>query len=156
MRYPHVNNYLKYYRSPDGTCRAVDYCTNQEYEMEYDIACILRKMNGRRPLSSVVSMSRQECDDVEEELLELGLLRKNRLEVDGLGCIRIALWMASGWSQKRWKGIALPLHKFVRFTWLPVLVVGLSIWSLIFLRGMYSDSFYSSLPGTAAGYFLRL
>lgn len=156
MIYPHVNNYLKYYRNPDGTCRVVDYCTDQEYEMEYDMACILRKIDGRRPLSSVVSMSRQECDDVEGELLELGLLRKNRMEVDGPGCIRIALWMDSGWSQKRWKGIALRFHRFVRITWLPVLVAGLSTWSFVFLRGLYSGVFYSSLSGTAAGYFLGI
>ena len=156
MKYPHVNNYLKYYRNPDGKCRVVDYCTDQEYEMEYDTACILREMNGHRPLSSVVSMSRQECDDVEDELLKLGLLRKNRLEVDGPGCIRVALWMASGWSQKRWKGIALHLHRFVRITWFPVLVVGLAIWSFVFHRGLYSGTFYSSPSWTVTGYFLGI
>ena len=156
MRYPHVNNYLKYYHNPDGTCRVVDYCTDQEYEMEYDMACVLREMDGHRPLSSIVSMSRKESDEVEDELLELGLLRKSRLEVDGPGCVRIALWMSSGWSQKRWKGIALHIHRFVRSTWLPVLAAGLSTWSLFILKGLHPDTFNSSMSGTAAGYFVGI
>lgn len=101
MKYPHVNNYLKNYRNPDGICRVVDYYTDQENEMEYDTVYILREMNGHRPLSSVFSMNRQECNDVEDELLKLGLLTKNRLEIDEPRCIRVALWMTSGWSQKR-------------------------------------------------------
>ena len=39
MRYPRVNNCLKYYRNPDGTCRIVNYCTDQEYNLSYGIVC---------------------------------------------------------------------------------------------------------------------
>ena len=152
MRYPHVNNYLKYSCNPDGTVTAVDYCTEKEYEMEYEVACLLRKMDGTRPLSSVVGMSRQECAAVEDELLEMGLLRKNRLEFAGLGTVIIALWMASGRSQRRWKALALRIHRFVRIAWFPVLAAGAASWFFFSDSSLlYGDVSYSFLA-TAAGY----
>lgn len=156
MRYPRVNNCLKYYRNPDGTCRIVNYCTNQEYNLSYGIVRILRKMDGRRPLSSLVPVSRQKCDAAEDELLEMGLLRKSRMDVEGPGCVRIAVWMASGRSQKRWKGIAMCLNKFIRTAWLPVLAAGLLAWSYIFLSRLWYDTSHLSPSGYMAGYLVGM
>jgi len=153
MRYPHVNNYLKYRCNPDGTVTAVDYCTKQEYEMDYEVACMLHKLDGTRPLASVVAMSRQECAAVEDELLEIGLLRKSRLQTAGLGTVIIALWMASGRSQKHWMALAFRLHRFVRIAWLPVLAAGLASWFLFSDSSLLYGGVSFSALGTFAGYF---
>lgn len=152
MRYPHVNNYLKYSCNPDGTVTAVDYCTEKEYELDYKVACMLRKMDGTRPLSSLADMIRQECEAVEDELLEMGLLRKNRLEFAGLGTVIIALWMASGRSQRRGRTLALRIHRFVRIAWFPVLTAGMASWFFFSDSSLlYGDISYS-FPATVAGY----
>ena len=92
---------------------------------------------------------------MEEELLEMGLLRKNRMEVAGIGTVIIALWMASGRSQKRWMALASRIHRFVRIAWFPLLAAGLASWFFFsdsaWLYGDISFSFLATAAGYVAG-----
>lgn len=164
MKYPHVNNFLKYHLNQDGTCTVVDYRTSKEYEMDQDTAGMLRRMDGSRPLSSFVPMSRQECRETEEKLLEMGILRKSRVEVDGPGSVRIALWMSTGLPQDRWRQRAVFFHRFVQIAWLPVLLAGLGIQELMYwidiswfenILLLFSTSLPGFFGGLITGMFLH-
>lgn len=151
----HVNNYLVFHDNRDGTITAVDYFTGQEYVMDADTAHVLRKMDGTRPLAALFPMNSRECEELVGEWLEMGVLRKNRMEIDAPGFVRIALWMSTGRLKAREKKRAVIFHRLVQLLWLPLLVSGILVWGYFFINELqYGDinvPDYISIAGILAG-----
>lgn len=151
----HVNNYLIFHDNPDGTITAVDQFTGHEFVMDADTARVLRKMDGTRPLASLVSMDSRACEELVGEWLEMGVLRKNRMEIDAPGFVRIALWMSTGRLKDREKKKAVIFHRLLQLLWLPLLVSGILVWGFFFINELqYGDIYvpdWISVAGIVAG-----
>lgn len=129
MDYPHINNFLQFTNHNNGSCTAVNYLTKEEFSMSQELAEALRGMNGKRSLASFFydddDLDGTDWEGLEEDLLEMDLLRRSRVDKSWLGSIRIALWMSRGNCGKSLYGKAAVLHTIVKYLWLPVLIAGI-------------------------------
>lgn len=134
MDYPHINNFLQFTNHNDGSCTAVNYLTKEEFSMSQELAEALRGMNGKRSLASFFydddDLDGTDWEGLEDELLEMDLLRRGRVTKDGLGSMRVALWMSSGGCSRSMYCLAAILHVLVKYLWLPILFAGIisQIW----------------------------
>lgn len=136
MDYPHINNFLQFTNHNDGSCTAVNYLTKEEFSMSQELAEALRGMNGKRSLASFFydndDLDGTDWEQLEEDLLEMDLLRRGRVTKDGPGSIRVALWMSSGGCSRNMYCLAAILHVLVKYLWLPILLAGIisHIWQI--------------------------
>lgn len=158
MDFPHINNFLQFTYHCDGSCTAVDYLTEEEYEITQELAEVLCKMDGKRSLASFFDDNDDpygmDWDEFEEELVEMNLLRRGRVEKDGFGSFRVALWMATGRCSKRMYIPAAILHVIVKYLWLPILLTGIisHIWQYnYYYLDYYAEFSWKTVVGILAG-----
>lgn len=154
MKYPMINNWLKFKRISKMEVQVKDLLCDDEYTMGYDIARFARRLNGKRdPYSIYPDIPREDIDYMLEQLGEHELLRDSNVLMSERGSVFYTLWIPK--QNKLLFRFAKVYSFLLNLLWLPIFALGIWFFFQEFPTGGEVFAVVGSLGGIVVGAFLH-